>query len=101
MEKLQEHNFIISYITGRENIIADTLLQFPATKATANTGELDETQNLYECCFHEQVCLVRSYVDEPDPQLQELIVAAEGNKEYRHLINCLKTYKHFKGIPKE
>ena len=108
MEKLQEYNFKISYITGKENTIADTLSRFPATKATANTGELDEApcvcrtvQNPYEWCFHERVCSIRSHVDEPDPQLQELIMAAERDQEYRHLIECLKTYKHFEDIPKE
>ena len=108
MERLQEYNFRVSHIAGKENVIADTLSRFPASPAPAGSGELDDApcvckavQASEDKCFHEYVHSIRSRVDEPDPQLQELISTAENNQEYRQLLACLKEYKHFEDIPSD
>lgn len=108
MEALQEYNFKISYIEGKNNTIADTLSRNPTSPVTSSMGALDDTdcickavQNTEDKCFFESVHSVKSRVDEPDPQLQELITAAKNDPNYQQLVECLMEYKHFENIPGE
>ena len=102
MERLQEYNFNVTYIEGKNNKIADTLSRFPVTPVSGSAGALDDPtcickyiQNTTENCYHQEVHSIQDRVHEPDPKLQELIDSAKQDHNYQLLVKNIQKYKYF------